>query len=48
MVLDKGGLDALMEPEFGSKLGDQYLSEVFHYTFCSIHLLANCYMLFSI
>lgn len=28
MVLDKGGLDALMEPEFGSKLGDQYLSEV--------------------
>ncbi|KNA05602.1 hypothetical protein SOVF_188840, partial [Spinacia oleracea] len=28
VVLDKGGLDALMEPEFGSKLGDQYLSEV--------------------
>ncbi|KAL8142913.1 hypothetical protein V2J09_015945 [Rumex salicifolius] len=27
-VLDKGGLDALMEPEVGSKLGNQYLSEV--------------------
>lgn len=28
VVLDKGGLDALMEPEFGPKLGSQYLSEV--------------------
>ncbi|KAF8016204.1 hypothetical protein BT93_H1650 [Corymbia citriodora subsp. variegata] len=28
IVLDKGGLDALMEPEHGHKLGDQYLSEV--------------------
>lgn len=28
VVLDKGGLDALMEPELGSKLGNQYLSEV--------------------
>ncbi|PON31454.1 Methyltransferase type [Parasponia andersonii] len=27
-VLDKGGLDALMEPEMGSDLGNQYLSEV--------------------
>ncbi|KAB1213625.1 Methyltransferase-like protein 13 [Morella rubra] len=27
-VLDKGGLDALMEPEHGIKLGNQYLSEV--------------------
>ncbi|CAN1334350.1 eEF1A lysine and N-terminal methyltransferase [Linum perenne] len=27
-VLDKGGLDALMEPEMGSNLGNQYLSEV--------------------
>ncbi|KAA8548383.1 hypothetical protein F0562_000067 [Nyssa sinensis] len=27
-VVDKGGLDALMEPELGSKLGNQYLSEV--------------------
>ncbi|KAL9689097.1 hypothetical protein QQ045_033528 [Rhodiola kirilowii] len=27
-VVDKGGLDALMEPELGSQLGDQYLSEV--------------------
>ncbi|KAM5569586.1 hypothetical protein ABKV19_016876 [Rosa sericea] len=27
-VVDKGGLDALMEPELGPKLGDQYLSEV--------------------
>lgn len=28
VVLDKGGLDALMEPELGPKLGSQYLSEV--------------------
>ncbi|GER28789.1 S-adenosylmethionine-dependent methyltransferase [Striga asiatica] len=27
-ILDKGGLDALMEPEHGTKLGNQYLSEV--------------------
>ncbi|KAK7359281.1 hypothetical protein VNO77_01234 [Canavalia gladiata] len=27
-VIDKGGLDALMEPEHGPKLGNQYLSEV--------------------
>ncbi|XP_038720806.1 eEF1A lysine and N-terminal methyltransferase isoform X1 [Tripterygium wilfordii] len=27
-VLDKGGLDALMEPEHGSELGNRYLSEV--------------------
>ncbi|GKV28678.1 hypothetical protein SLEP1_g37697 [Rubroshorea leprosula] len=27
-VLDKGGLDALMEPKLGPKLGNQYLSEV--------------------
>ncbi|XP_042515863.1 eEF1A lysine and N-terminal methyltransferase isoform X2 [Macadamia integrifolia] len=27
-VVDKGGLDALMEPELGPKLGSQYLSEV--------------------
>ncbi|KAK8470767.1 hypothetical protein PHAVU_003G050000 [Phaseolus vulgaris] len=27
-VIDKGGLDALMEPELGPKLGKQYLSEV--------------------
>ncbi|KAF2288904.1 hypothetical protein GH714_022663 [Hevea brasiliensis] len=27
-ILDKGGLDALMEPELGPKLGTQYLSEV--------------------
>ncbi|KAM7488923.1 hypothetical protein LguiB_026407 [Lonicera macranthoides] len=26
-VIDKGGLDALMEPELGPKLGSQYLSE---------------------
>lgn len=26
-VLDKGALDALMEPEVGTKLGSQYLSE---------------------
>ncbi|XP_026400862.1 methyltransferase-like protein 13 [Papaver somniferum] len=28
VVLDKGGLDALMEPELGPKLGTQYLAEV--------------------
>ncbi|EEF44186.1 S-adenosylmethionine-dependent methyltransferase, putative [Ricinus communis] len=28
VVLDKGGLDALMEPELGPKLGTKYLSEV--------------------
>ncbi|WCJ33167.1 eEF1A lysine and N-terminal methyltransferase [Euphorbia peplus] len=28
LVVDKGGLDALMEPELGSNLGTQYLSEV--------------------
>ncbi|RZC09206.1 Methyltransferase-like protein 13 isoform B [Glycine soja] len=27
-VIDIGGLDALMEPELGPKLGNQYLSEV--------------------
>ncbi|XXG50309.1 hypothetical protein AAC387_Pa02g4344 [Persea americana] len=27
-ILDKGGLDALMEPEHGPKLGCQYISEV--------------------
>ncbi|KAJ3675714.1 hypothetical protein LUZ60_004756 [Juncus effusus] len=27
-VLDKGGLDALMEPEIGTKLGTKYLNEV--------------------
>ncbi|XP_058731713.1 uncharacterized protein LOC131603429 isoform X2 [Vicia villosa] len=27
-VIDKGGLDALMEPELGPSLGNQYLSEV--------------------
>lgn len=27
-VVDKGGLDALMEPELGPTLGNQYLSEV--------------------
>ncbi|URD73342.1 Methyltransferase domain [Musa troglodytarum] len=27
-ILDKGGLDALMEPEYGSKLGIKYLKEV--------------------
>ncbi|KAK8571667.1 hypothetical protein V6N13_047325 [Hibiscus sabdariffa] len=28
VVLDKGGLDALMEPELGPQLGSKYLSEV--------------------
>lgn len=29
-VIDKGGLDALMEPKLGPKLGNQYLSEVWN------------------
>lgn len=33
-VIDKGGLDALMEPELGPKLGNQYLSEVGFSLFC--------------
>jgi len=33
-VIDKGGLDALMEPELGPKLGKQYLSEVGFSLFC--------------
>jgi len=33
-VLDKGALDALMEPEVGTKLGNQYLSEVLVNFFC--------------
>ncbi|VFQ79255.1 unnamed protein product [Cuscuta campestris] len=28
VIVDKGGLDALMEPKLGPKLGNQYLSEV--------------------
>ncbi|WOL12832.1 hypothetical protein Cni_G21600 [Canna indica] len=28
VIFDKGGLDALMEPEYGSKLGTKYLKEV--------------------
>lgn len=28
VVVDKGGLDALIEPEFGLKKGNQYLSDV--------------------
>nr|GLL47828.1 methyltransferase-like protein 13 [Ipomoea trifida] len=28
VILDKGGLDALMEPKLGPKLGNQYLAEV--------------------
>ncbi|KAJ6754602.1 EEF1A LYSINE AND N-TERMINAL METHYLTRANSFERASE [Salix purpurea] len=37
VVLDKGGLDALMEPKLGPKLGNQYLSEVKR--LCSLTLL---------
>ncbi|KAH9619247.1 hypothetical protein KSS87_021477 [Heliosperma pusillum] len=40
IVLDKGGLDALMEPEFGPKLGNQYLSEVFWIPFLTLRLAA--------
>jgi len=37
-VVDKGGLDALMEPKLGPTLGNQYLSEVsiFFYLFISM------------
>lgn len=28
IVLDKGGLDALMEPEVGTALGSKYIKEV--------------------
>ncbi|XP_068318450.1 uncharacterized protein [Pyrus communis] len=28
VVVDKGGLDALMDPEFGVQMGNQYLQEV--------------------
>lgn len=29
VILDKGGLDALMEPGVGTKLGIKYLNEVY-------------------
>lgn len=41
VVVDKGGLDALMEPEMGPKLGTQYLSEV-PWKFFFSHLIL-CY-----
>jgi hypothetical protein len=31
IVLDKGGLDALMEPEVGTTLGSKYIKEVMLY-----------------
>lgn len=42
-ILDKGGLDALMEPEYGSKLGIKYLKEVTCANICS----TICHMLLS-
>ena len=35
-VIDKGGLDALMEPELGPKLENQYLSEVYTFLYVVI------------
>ena len=31
--MNKGRLDALMEPEFGPKMGNQYLAEVYIFDF---------------
>lgn len=47
VVVDKGGLDALMEPELGPKLGTQYLSEVslFFFFFASKVYVVNNYVL---
>lgn len=56
VVLDKGGLDALMEPELGPKLGHQYLLEVswtltwilFIYAFlCTSVLCTNSFASFA-
>lgn len=46
VVVDKGGLDALMEPELGPKLGTQYLSEVslFFFLFCFKKHVVNNYV----
>lgn len=48
VVLDKGGLDALMEPELGPKLGSQYLSEVtlstYSNSFIKIFAIVSCCM----
>lgn len=46
VVVDKGGLDALMEPELGPKLGTQYLSEVslFFFLFCFKKHVVNKYV----
>lgn len=33
MILDKGGLDALMEPGAGAKLGIKYLNEVYRWIY---------------
>lgn len=39
-IVDKGGLDALMEPELGPQLGEQYLSEVvLDFLLCFIMLI---------
>ena len=35
-VIDIGGLDALMEPELGPKLENQYLSEVYTFLYVVI------------
>ena len=33
VILDKGGLDALMEPGAGTKLGTKYLNEVYRWIY---------------
>jgi SAM-dependent methyltransferase len=46
VVVDKGGLDALMEPKLGPKLGNQYLSEVLLLLFSLIcFAFTNSYLL---
>jgi hypothetical protein len=39
VILDKGGLDALMEPEAGTKLGMKYLNEVCWLSYVEFYIL---------
>jgi len=47
-VIDKGGLDALMEPELGPKLGKQYLSEVGFSLFCFTFVFVSARIMLSL
>lgn len=46
VIVDKGGLDALMEPKLGPKLGNQYLAEVFwtHTSQCNLSIYDVSFM----